>query len=159
MIFKLVGGGLVLAVGYAISVRLNRNEEKKLCQITSLAALFRFFRTQIDLYCVPVGEIFCRCDTELLRGCGYSFAVPPQDFGGFVASLDPPPNENLSPILDSFETQLGSSYKDEQLKSIDYHIARITELCELTAGECSKKKRLCTTLCVSAAALIVIMLI
>ena len=156
-VFKLIGCALVMVAGLGLCTRLNKEEEKKQEQTVALTALLRFFRTQIDLYCVPVAEIFRRCDSELLRACGCSCV--PSDFSGFLAVLDPPPEKKLLEELYAFAAELGSSYKDEQLKILDYHITKMSEICENEERALRKKIKLNTTLCLSAAALIVILLI
>lgn len=157
MSFKLIGCALILLSGYFFSSLLNRGERRREDQLAGLLTLLRFFRIQIDCYCVPVGEIFRRCDKGTLEACGCSFV--PTDFGAFIDSLSPHPDTETLALLSSFSAELGSSYKDEQLKSCDYHISRLSALNEEFSKQTKDKKRLNTVLCMTAAALAVILLL
>ena len=155
MKIKLIGAVLLLATAFAISRILNKNEDQKLLRLDGLCALLRFFRIQIDCYCAPVGEIFLRCDEGVLQSCGVF--MRPRDFESFLASL-PLCDQSAVQILSSFCAELGSSYREEQLKSCDYHIAKLCELRDATAIRVKNQKRLNTTLCLTATASAVILL-
>lgn len=146
----------MLAVGLAVAHYLNLGENRRLSQLEGLTSLLRFFRLQIDCYCVPVGEIFRRCDASVLSDCGY-FGTP-SDFCGFLGGLTPTPEGDVRSLLESFSAELGSSYRDEQLKSCDYHIAKLCDLRDRALTETKKRKRLNTTLCLCAAGAAVILL-
>lgn len=157
MWIKAAGGALILFAGWLTAFQLNRAESKKLSQMDSLIALLRFIRVQIDCYCVPVGEILRRCEPSLLTGCGLS--SPPGDFLSLLDGLKPAPDGKTAEVLYSFCQELGGSYRDEQLKSCDYHIARLTAIREPMYSEAAKRKKVNTALCLSAAAGVVILLI
>ena len=157
MSFKLIGGAIILLLAAALADGLNKKEEAKSAQIKAITALLKFFRTQIDLYCAPVGEIFHRADEKLLSDCACK--KTPENFDDFILSLERDPGERTREVLSSFAAELGSSYKEEQLKSIDHHISQMAEISAVASEETKKKKKLCTALCLSAAALIVILLI
>lgn len=142
---------------FLISYSLNRSEEKRLLQLQSLISLIRFFKLRIDCYCSPVDEILSRADRDLLTQCG--FRDPPVSPKDLLTSLSPEPDGKVYEILSSFVSELGGVYREEQLKSCDYHI---NLLCELEKGRASalpSSKKLRSTLILSAAAGIVILLI
>ncbi len=155
--FKIIGCVLVLLGGAVTARQLNRALDGRLSRLECLVSLLKFFRLQIDCYCVPVGEIFRRADKELLEGCGLSGV--PSSFAEFMSSLDPPPDPEIGNILTSFERELGASYRDDQLKSCDYHISRLSEIYSAAVLETQKRKKLNRTLCFSATAAVVILLI
>jgi len=156
MRYKLFGAALTLLVAYLVSRALNEREDERLLRIEGLTALLRFFRLQIDCYCVPVGEIFRRCDVHLLESCGLS--APPADFEVFLTAL-PPLDREAEALIRSFGGELGASFREEQLKSCDYHITKFCELRDRTAIAVKRQKRLNTTLCLTLAASAVILLL
>ena len=156
MKIKLIGAAMLLSAAFIISLMLNKKEDQKLLRLEGLCSLLRFFRIQIDCYCVPVGEIFLRCDESILQSCGVF--VRPRDFESFLAYL-PPHEPEIAQILGSFCSELGSSSREDQLKSCDYHISKLCELRDAAALRAKNQKRLNTTLCLTAAASAVILLI
>ena len=155
MRYKLIGGAVILAAAFLLSFVLNEKEKEKLEKIEGLTALLRFFRIQIDCFCTPVGEIFRRCDEKVLFSCG--FLGIPRDFDEFLAKTSFPPEADA--LLASFSAELGTSFREEQLKSCDYHIQKLCELRDSTAEKTKKQIRLNTTLCLTAAATAVILLL
>ena len=155
--YKFFGGALILIGGAFASVILNGREMQKDTQLSALISLLRFIRTQIDYYCVPVGEIFRRCDKKTLSECGCE--VTPEDFGGFLSSLSPPIEGETRDVLLSFSSQLGAGYKDEEVKNCDYHIARLCDVHEEFKKRSKAQRRKNTVLCMTAAALAVILLL
>jgi hypothetical protein len=157
MSFKIVGSAVILLTGLAFSHFLNLREEDRVVRLTAFYRLMRFFRTQIDCYCAPVSDILSRVDKKTLTECGCFIEVG--DFKAFAASLRPQPTGELLEVLDSFAAELGASYREDQLKCCDSHIARIVSLRDAAVAEASRRKKLNTTLCMSAAAAAVILLI
>ena len=155
MRYKLIGGAVILAAAFFLSYVLNEKEKEKLEKIEGLAALLRFFRIQIDCFCTPVGEIFRRCDEKVLFSCG--FLGIPRDFDEFLAKTSFSPEADA--LLASFSAELGTSFREEQLKSCDYHIAKFCELRDKTAEKTKKQVRINTTFCLTAAATAVILLL
>ncbi len=157
MSYELIGAAAVLAAGFFLARGMNESEDKRFSQLEALIAVMRFFKIQIDCYCVPVGEIFKRCDKGILLSCGCG--IEPRDFYEFAQNLSPKPEREIARLLESFAAELGSSYREEQLKSCDYHIAKLSEICERERAEMMKRKKLNMTVCLSAAAAAVIFLI
>ena len=157
MSYEIFGAAAVILGGFFLARGMNEEEDKKASQLEALLALFRFFRLQIDCYCTPVGDIFKRCDKGILSSCGCDFE--PRDFYEFSSELSPPPKGEILRLLGSFASELGSSYREDQLKSCDYHIAKLYELCERERSEVKKRKKLNMTVCLSVSSAIVIFLI
>jgi len=155
--FKLFGSLFILAGGAICGSALNKEDKKRLLRLDSIISLLKFIRLQIDYYCVPVGVIFERCDPSLLNACGTNKI--PSRFGEFIDSIDPPLDAPVMSILRSFSNELGTSFREEQLKSCDSHIIRLTELRASVVKDMEKRKKLNRVLCFSAAAAVVILLI
>ncbi|MBQ8388019.1 MAG: hypothetical protein IJX46_03755 [Clostridia bacterium] len=157
MSFKLFGAVAVMLAGLGLSLVLNAREARRSAQLSAICDLLRFFRTRIDCYLSPVGEIFAAADKKTLEACGCNTAVT--SFDGFIESLDPPPPEEALCLLRSFSAELGSSYREDQLKSCDYHLSRLIPIRDTAAAEAAKRRRLNTALCLTLAAATVILLI
>lgn len=146
-----------MLAGLGLSLILNAREARRSAQLSAICDLLRFFRTRIDCYLAPVGEIFATADKKMLENCGCNTAV--SSFDGFIESLEPPPPEDALSLLRSFAAELGSSYREDQLKSCDYHISRLIPLRDAAAAEAAKRRRLNTALCLALSAATVILLI
>lgn len=157
MWIKLIGALFLLASGGAVAYFLNRGIERRIAQTEALVSLLKLFRMQIDCYCVPIGEIFRRADTTLLEKCGFNGT--PRDSEAFRSMLEKSTPRDVASVLSSFADELGSSYREEQLKSCDLHTARLNEILSKQKADARPQKKLNTVLCLSAAAGIVILFI
>jgi len=157
LIFKLFGCACILGAGIFTGNLLNRADSAKLRQLDAIISLLKFIRLQIDYYCVPVKEIFARAEPSLLIACGVG--KTPESFRDLLDSLSPTPDSDITSILISFSNELGGSYREEQLKSCDYHISRLQELRNALLKDTEKRKKLNRVLPFSIAAAIVILLI
>ncbi len=154
---KAVGGALVMLGGAMTSLILNRAASDKLSRLDALLSLLSYIRSQIDLFCLPIGEILKRADPELLLRCGAPESA--NGFGELISELEPRPDDEVMKLLAAFESTLGELYREEQLKSLDYYISELSALRDRLSGELGKRRRLNRTLCLSAAAAIVILFI
>ena len=155
--FKLFGCALIMISGGVCATLFNRAESERLKRLDAFIELLRFIKREIDYFCVPVNEIFRRADPCILTDCGAVGTV--SDFDSFIASLSPEPDSEIKNILTSFSRELGVSYREEQLKNCDLHINTLEALRERAYSESKKNKKLHTTLCLSAAAAVVILLL
>ena len=156
MPFKLIGASLVVASAAFIAHIRNREIDEKISQIKALCSLISFFRSQIDLFCVPVGEIFKRADANLIKKC--RFAKGGENAASFSELEGNLPDDVLA-LLSSFSSELGTLYREEQLKSCDHYISRLKEKLDLLESNAPKQKKLNTVLFLSAAIGIVILFI
>ncbi len=156
VLFKLLGAALIMLSGSATSSLLIKQDQKKLDFADACLSLLRFFRLQIDYYCVPVSEIFSRCDPSLLSACGCT--KTPESFDDFLETADFN-CDSIENILRSFSNELGTSYREEQLKSCDYHINLLTDERNKLASESEKRKKLSRVLCLSASAALALLLL
>ena len=156
MIPKIIGSALVLSVALTLSMIKNRRIDEKISQLSSLCALISFFRLQIDLYCAPIGEIFKRADKDVVLRC--RFRKDPLTADAFT-DIDTCLSSDVISLLSSFASELGGSYRDEQLKSCDYHLAKLKERLSRLEKDAPNEKKLNTVLFLSAATGIIILFI
>ena len=82
---------------------------------------------------------------------------PSQEFCRTVSPTEYP--TEYPAAIESFADGFGKSYRDEQLKGLDNTLNILVERKKILDAEFPKKKRVNTTLCISAAlALIILML-
>lgn len=156
ILFKLFGSAFIILSGATLSSLIIKQDRKRLEFADAYLALLRFFKLQIDYYCVTVGEIFSRCDPSLLSACGCK--ETPESFDEFLSFAEFNCS-SIKNILNSFSNELGTSYREEQLKSCDYHINLLTDERNKLASEYEKRKKLSRVLCLSASAALALLLL
>ena len=154
-LIKAVGAVLIMLSGIVLSSSLCAADEKSINSTEALLSIVKFTKNQIDCFGIPIGEIFKRCDRELLEKC--AVYVSPTSFEEFI-SVAELPNE-AEKIITAFSSEFGSSYREGQLKSCDYCIARLSERLAADRENYKKNKKLYRAICLSAAIGIIILAI
>ena len=155
--FKWIGIVLVLCCGVGASVAFVSFERRRFAQACGFLTLLRFIRLQIDCFSLPVGKILCTCDRAVLSDCG-----APDGAGDFPTLLDgtrlylPP---EICQLLTDFATQLGGSYREEQLRCCDYYMARLAPFCDRLREELPRRTRTAALLPLAFAAILVLLLL
>ena len=157
MQIRIVGCLLILAAGTVTALILRREATARLTQLDGFISLLRYIRACIASYNTPIDRILASCDAEILKKCGVKGV--PKDIDTLRASLNPRPEAEVASTLSSFASEFGTGFRDEQLRSLDYHISRLESLRAPMADSTEKRKRLVTALCLSGAAAIAIFLI
>ena len=156
--YTVIGAILVAACGLEGARRLNGSVESELVRLRACISLFRYVRSQIDLYALPIGEIFERCDREALLLCGWTAEEPPSTFGELFDCVRIGDKE-AEKIIFEFCSDFGKNYREEQLKRCDGCISALERRGECLSGEVPNKKKLNLTLCLCASAALIILLI
>ena len=154
-LIKAVGAALIMLAGIVLSSSLCAADERNINATDALLSIVKFTKNQIDCFGIPVGEIFKRCDRELLEKC--SVYAAPTSFDEFIAVAELP--DEAEKIITAFSSEFGSSYRDGQLKSCDYCIARLSECLNAQKEDYKKNKKLYRAICLSAATGIIILAI
>ena len=159
MYFLRIAGAAVLVLsGFIGSRMMNLAISKKWEQTEALVSLLRFIKIQIECFGLPASEIISRCDRELIFQCGFSKDILPNDFKSFFKSCYFRDGETQS-ILYAFATGFGKGYREEQVKECEYYLELLCERRQRLYEDLPKRKKLNSTLCISSALAIVILLI
>ena len=136
LIYKLIGGGLLVFCGIWYPHVRARERSVALKQLNALAELVGFFRMNIEFYRMPMREILKRCDKKLTSCFG--------EEGDTLLSLFHQTrwsDNDVRAIADRFANELGKGYFSEQLRLCDNILAEIVSLrARKTEGETKKRK-------------------
>lgn len=137
---------------------MNERDAVRLRRTEAFLALLRYTRGQIDCYGLSAPRILARCAPELLSACGLPAGAVPDSFEAFLAACGK--EDGLSfEILKGFAEEFGRQYRQEQLAECDRCIGLLEERRDVMRKELPNRRRLHVTLCLSGAALAVILLL
>lgn len=157
MPLKLIGCLTIFLAGVTVSFIIRRSANVRLSQLDGVISLLRYIRACIESYNSPIASILAGCAPDILIACGCHREC--RDLQTLVSSLSPSPSGEIAQILGSCAAEFGSGYREEQLRSLDHHIVRLDALREPMKDKTEKEKKLATALCLSAAAMLVILLL
>lgn len=101
--------------------------------------LLRTIRLEIDCFSTPLSRILPRCDRETLRDC--AAGMPPEEDVRRLFShavLQPP---EIRRLLAEFSAQIGSGYREEQLRCCTYYLERLAPYCDRLRAELPKREK------------------
>lgn len=161
--YKIVGACLLLFAGTYSAVHFSRREKKRLRAIDGYISLLFYIKGQIDCYARPIADILrgadrriiADCigitDTDTLSGQYDEFPVLVEESGDL---LEPESRR----ILQTFSGELGSTFRDEQIKRCDYYIEALTRERERLFEAIPTRTRVCNVLCVTCALIFAVLL-
>ena len=155
---SLAGAIIILACGFELSRRLNKRYSERLSSAEAYLALLRYIRSQIDCYALPIGDILERADKDLLIRCGWRMEDSPRSLEELLEKSESV-DFGANPLLREFCLDFGNNYRDEQLRRCDHYINALSDISDALARELPSKKKLNSTLCISGALAVVILLI
>ena len=156
--FRLIGIAVILICGVGVGLGLAAFERKRARQAEGFLALVRYIRVQIDCFSLPLGRILSGCDGKLLYECGVESDRLP-DFLTLLKRTKLYIPEEMCRLLRDFGAQLGSSYREEQLRSCDYFLERLIPCCDRLRCELPRREKLMLLLPVALAAMLVLLLL
>ena len=143
---KLLGALLILSVGIFSAYLSVQYEKKRLTVVDGWIDLILYIRGQIDCYLLPIGDILLGGDRALFEACmsPSNAADLPAILGASEIYLD----GDAKHTLESFVREIGTGYREEQLKRCDFFIASLRTQRERIAAALPMRVRLCATLCI-----------
>ena len=155
---KLLGVCCLIGSGIWAAYRVNREASTALAELEAWQKLLRYVKAQIDCFSLPIGRILEGVDSSLLAACGYTAEKTPNDFLEMFSYCGIRDTQGRK-ILFEFCEGAGKRYREEESRSCDYFIALLSERIGQLRAQLPNRKRLCSTLCVSATVAVVILLI
>ena len=117
---KILGALLILLAGGGMAVTLAGFEKKRLSVLDGWLELLTHIRGQIDCYLMPLDDILNASDTELLRACGGNGKC--RSLRALFQASFPYLDRESRRLLSSLLREIGSSYREEQLKRCDFYL-------------------------------------
>lgn len=143
---KLLGALLILSVGVFSAFVSVQYEKKRLTVVDGWIDLILYIRGQIDCYLLPIGDILSGGDRALFEAC-----MSPSNAADLPAMLEASGiylDGDAKHTLESFVREIGSGYREEQLKRCDFFISSLRTQRERIAAALPMRVRLCATLCI-----------
>jgi hypothetical protein len=143
---KLLGALLILSVGIFSAFVSVQYEKKRLTVVDGWIDLILYIRGQIDCYLLPIGDILSGGDRALFEAC-----MSPSNAADLPAILEASGiylDGDSKHTLESFIREIGTGYREEQLKRCDFFINSLRTQRERIATALPMRVRLCATLCI-----------
>ena len=156
--YKIIGLGILSLSGVIGASVFNKELTESKDQVDALSGLVRYVRWQIECFSMPISSIFARTERELLFRCGYKKDIPAKDFKSFLEDIkiyDSATECALAELSQSF----GNCYKEEQIMACERCSAVLEERRSELSDEIPKRKKINTTLFISGALGVAIILI
>lgn len=113
-------------------------EKKKLETIDSFISLIFYIKGQIDCFSMPISKI--------MENAVSSGITDRQTFGELINENRIYLDRESESLLYRFISELGGTYKEEQIKRCDYYASLLSEKRSKEAYELPMKTRLCSAL-------------
>ena len=154
--WKLLGSLLILCAGGMLAATVRRLERRRLSVLDAWIDLLIYMRGQIDCYLLPLDEILSAADKTLLLAC--SPAGRTDSLAALLQGALPYLDGEGRLLLVSLVRELGSSYREEQLKRCDYYVHALQICREKVAEALPARLKIGATLSICAAISAVILL-
>lgn len=155
--FKWLGVGVVLCCGIFAGILFAAFEKRRLQQAEGLLALLQEIRVQIDCFSLPICKILQGCDRALLDACGT--VGTPRDFAELLRETKLYQTEETCRLLADLAGKLGGSYREEQLRCIDFYAARLAPYCDKLRADLPRRERMALFLPPALAVALILLLL
>ena len=156
--YRIVGALLLALSGGWGAYLMNQRITLTLRQTEAWLALLRYVKTQVDCFALPGTRILKGVDPALLRACGYEAESPPDSFLALLGGCGIRDRESER-ILSAFAREFGRSYREEQTKGCAYYCELLAARRDALAEGLPARKKVNSTLWISGALAMVILLI
>ena len=155
--FKLVGILLIFVSAIRAATEVTLYEKRKLKQISGFISLLKHIRLQIDCYCIPILEILDQCPRDIFDACEISYRK--DSFDNLLSECTILSGEPIRLILESFASELGKSYKEEQVRGCNHYIDALLLEKNKLSETLPSKIRVIYTLFIGGAAALALLII
>ncbi len=150
LVFKLAGAALLIICGGLTGRALCESSEIAFYRTEGFISLLKYIRNQIDCYLMPVEKILSGCPADIFYSCGASPGT--RSFTELLQTCDGKLPPDTVTLLEKFAVELGTTYRDTQLKLCDYYINKLTAERDKLQSEAPARRKMIMTLCICAAA-------
>lgn len=137
--FEKAGIFLLLSCGCLSGIFCRRLERLRYRQALAFLNLLRTIRLEIDCFSTPLSRILPRCDRETLRDCAAGMPSEEDVRRLFSHAVLQPPE--IRRLLAEFSAQIGSGYREEQLRCCTYYLERLAPYCDRLRAELPKREK------------------
>ena len=140
---------LLIGVGIYAAWSISHYEKKRIEVLNKWLDLIYHIRTQIDCYLTPIEQIFSELSPSLLKGLAENKRIknPAELFKHTRIYLD----GETARLLDGFAREIGSGYREEQIKRCDYYLAALESLRDRHTLQLPARLRARAALCICGA--------
>jgi len=156
-VIKMFGAVLVVIGGAVSAYILNSKAKRTLGCAEGLISLLRYVKNKVSCYAMPIERILSGCEEEVLLECGYTGERKPKSLEEFMSGC-PGLDGRALKIMTEFTQNFGKNYRAEQIKLCESSIDELSALRAEISDKLPIKKKLNSTLCISGAVAIVILL-
>lgn len=146
---KLMGLTCLLATGGTAAFTLVREWNHRLHVLEAWLTLLRHIRAQIDCFLLPLDKSLANADPKLVAAAGGGQAE--YTLHALLLRARPYLSDECDRLLTALLRELGTTYKEEQLRRFDYYFAMLQIERDKLASVVPQRKKLCITLCLAAA--------
>ena len=154
---KLFGGAILMTMGVVTAWLSIGRERQRLSVLDAWIDLISRIKGEIDLYLTPISEILMHSDPSVLSALNHQTEKPPT-LQGLLSSSAPFLSEECKREIVSLIKELGSSYREEELRQCEHHLTVLNRARERLFAELPQKTKLYTMLSLCASAGILILL-
>ena len=122
---KLIGALFIGISGVIMSISYRRFQLRKLETVDGFISLLFYIKGQIDCFSRPRGEILASLPFEVFCACNCPSGA--ETLEELVERSRIYLDEETLRLLNSFSSEFGSTFKDEQLRRCDYYISALSE--------------------------------
>lgn len=153
---KILGAFLILSAGALCARTSVQYEKKRIRVIDGWIDLIFYIRSRIDCYLTPLGDILAERQDAITE-----LYVPKKNATDLHAILSASTvylDGETQRLLTGFVHEIGSSYREEQVRRCDYYITSLRTLRERNAAELPMRMRMSVTisLCIAIGAAVLL---
>lgn len=148
-ILKLFGVLLLLGVGAYSALSLSLLEKRRIAVLNGWLDLIYHIRTQIDCYLTPLDQIFAELPPNLSK-IGVN-DHPATDLSTLLQCTRPYLDGDSIQLLDGFAREIGTCYREEQVKRCDYFLSALRGIRDRQKAQLPARLRAQSALCLCGA--------
>lgn len=156
--YKIFGAGLLIASGVWTARRVNQATAGTIAELEAWQSLIGYIKSQVDCFALPIGEILSRASPSLLCACGWQGEGRIFDLPSLLENCALRDREG-GEMVRRFCEEFGKRYREEECRACDATLALLGVRIERLRAHLPGQKRLCSTLCISGALAVVILLV